>query len=167
VDFNYRHLKLGIDPSYNMDFAVVSLGRNPYAEAAKPFFAILAAGVHHPGTAHAVRFLSQPEQFAHHPFGGVLEVEVPSREHPPQEVAWHDKIKMSRAKWHTAGVGSLEYTPQELRQRLARLRDELKTDMKTIATDIELTAEEIEDHIRLIDLLARPPAGGNGPAAAG
>lgn len=143
VDFNYRALQLAMDTGLDRDFAVISLGAHPFADRNKPFFAILVAGVAHPGTAHALRFLSNRHNFINHPFGGVLEIDVPS--HLP----WHDRIEKCDARWHTTRE-NLEYTPESLREKLVALRDALPN----IITDIPLRKAELDDHIALIDRLA-------------
>lgn len=151
VDFNYSNVKLGIDLRHNRDFAVVSLGRNFYAEPGERYFSVLAAGVHHPGTAHAVKHLGDPSHFVDHPFGGILEVQVPDDNEPnPDEVPWHDKIDKSRAYWHTAGKG-LEYTPQKLLDRLKEMEG-------GIPTDVYIGQDEIKQHIELVELLRRDTA---------
>jgi transcriptional regulator with XRE-family HTH domain len=151
IDFNYRHMKLGMDVAHNKDFAVISIGRNPFAEPEAPFFSILVAGVHHPGTANALRFLSDPSNFEHHPFGGILEVDVPSKSYTPEEVKWHDRIEQCFTAWHGAGPDerALEYTPDMLRGKLEDLRGELTR----LVLDVEITPAEIENHVRLIDAL--------------
>jgi transcriptional regulator with XRE-family HTH domain len=154
VAFNYKHLKLGIDPSFTRDFGVVSLGLNPYAAGA-PYFAILAAGVHHPGTAYAVRQLADPSNFMRHPFGGILEVNVPSPRYVPEEIRWHNKIEKSDSAWHTAGDDPLEYTPETLR---AGLESHLR-EFDRIKTDAAIDKDEIQEHIELIDLLESAKAG--------
>jgi len=150
VDFNYQHLRLGMDLSFGKDFGVVSLGQNPYAED-EAYFAIVVAGVHHPGTAHAVRFLSEPSHFAKHPFGGIIEVDVPANDVETSRVSWHSKIELSKAYWHTVGTNKLEYTPESMLMELQRWRERLSS----LVTDVELRQEELEQHIRLINRLAR------------
>lgn len=149
VDFNYKHLRLGMDISSEKDFSVVSLGRNPFAEQGAPFFAIMAAGVHHPGTAHAVKCLADTSNFERHPFGGVLEVEVPSKNVDPHEISWYNKIEKSTAHWHTVGGKELEYTPESLLEKLRKWEDRIRKGR--VVTDIELSTSEIESHIRLIE----------------
>lgn len=160
VDFNYQNLKVGIDLAENRDFAVVSLGRNPFCDPEDGYFAILAGGIHHPGTAHAVRCLGEPKQFLRHPFGGVLEVQVPKDD--LRNVPWHERIRMSHADWHRIGDGSLEYTPQALLEALETWDAKLRK--QEIVTDMVLTEDEIRQHLRLIRSLARgrsnPPKDG-------
>ena len=59
----------------NRDFGVITLARNPFAES-DDFVAILVAGFHLMGTAHAVRMLADPENFRDHPYGGVVRVDI-------------------------------------------------------------------------------------------
>jgi len=155
LDFTFRHLKVGIDPAANRDFAVVSLGRNPFAKPEDRFYCILAAGVHHPGTAHAVKFLAKREEFEHHPFGGVLEVQVP-RDIERSEVKWYEKIGKSEAHWHSAGDSKERpYTPQALRDSIEQIRKKvLKGDL---ITDFDIVPEELQGHLNLIDKLLSGP----------
>lgn len=155
VNFIYKHLKLGIDPAENRDFAVVSVGRNPFAAEGEPFFAVLVAGVHHPGTAHALRWLSERESFLNHPFGGVLEIQVPRDDADRSKILWHNKIEECHADWHAVGDSRLKYTPAELRRELeTRWLPKLKSG--DVVTDVEIDAGEILGHISLIDALAKP-----------
>lgn len=159
IDFNYRHLRLGIDVGQDMDFAVISIGRNPFSAPGDHVFAILVAGIHHPGTANAVRFLANPSNFIEHPFGGILEVHVPSKEFRREDVKWHEKIGKCHIDWHCAGAGDarLSYNPADL---IGKLREWLdRTDH--IATDVTITKEEIESHIDLIEQLATAKQGTN------
>lgn len=149
VDFNYEYLRVGMDLSQGKDFAVVSLGHNPYAKPDAPYYAILAAGVHHPGTAHAVKFLSEPANFVDHPFGGILEVDVPSKNVDPRDIYWHSKIENSEAHWHTVGNNSLQYNPESFSQELKKWITKLP-----VPSDIVLEKQELEGHLRLIEKLA-------------
>jgi transcriptional regulator with XRE-family HTH domain len=158
VDFNYPYLTLGMDLSYGKDFAVISVGTNPFSEPGSPYFAILVAGVHHPGTAHAVRFLSDTSNFVKHPFGGVLEVEVPSKKCDPREISWHNKIENCHAAWHTAGHEALEHDLPTTRANLTKWLGQLEGMAKVI--DIALEKEEIERHLRLLDALVAAKKGG-------
>jgi len=147
------------------DFAVISIGRNPYAKPGDRFFSILVAGIHHPGTAWSVRFLSDPRNFQEHPFGGILEVYFPDRKYDPDKVKWYESIGLGTAFWHTVGQSDLKYNPQTLRKALS---DCLQA---KIITDAPVDVDELEDNIRLIDLLAEPgeqaSSGGDSKATAG
>ena len=93
-----------------------------------------------------------------HPFGGVLEVDVPGRNHPREEIHWYNRIENSNTNWHTVGHDPLEYTPDSLRKQL---QDEWlpKVSQNRIVTDLALNEEEIKSHIELIDLLAKAKQG--------
>lgn len=149
VDFNYEYLRVGMDLSQGKDFAVVSLGHNPYAKPNAPYYAILAAGVHHPGTAHAVKFLSEPANFIDHPFGGILEVDVPSKNVDPRDIYWHSKIENSEAHWHTVGNNSLQYDPESFSDGLKKWIKKLP-----VPSDIVLEEQELKGHLELIEKLA-------------
>jgi len=151
LDFTYQHLKVGIDPATNRDFAVISIGRNPFSAPHDRFFSVLAAGVHHPGTAHAVKFLSNHHEFENHPFGGVLEVQVPSDAEPP-DVQWYEKIAKSEAHWHEAGGGKdRPYTASELRMRIETIQQKAAGNL--LIADFEIKDEELQGHLNLIDKL--------------
>ena len=79
----------------NNDFGVISVGRNPFAEESSGYATILAGGIHGPGSAHAVKTLSERD-FAERPLGGVIEVTVdtvnkPWGERIPGEQVWLTK----------------------------------------------------------------------------
>jgi hypothetical protein len=57
------------------DFGLISLAKNPFSKSAD-YVCIFVAGIHGPGTAHALRWLAGREHFDDHPFGGVIEVEL-------------------------------------------------------------------------------------------
>ena len=71
------------------DFGVLTFAANPYyalkckreeRECDHKYISIMAAGIHHPATAHALRLLGQDCRgrgvFDKHPYGGVLRVEL-------------------------------------------------------------------------------------------
>ncbi len=57
------------------DFGLISIARNPFCKS-QDYVCIFVAGIHGPGTAHALRLLGGQEHFEHHPFGGIIEVEL-------------------------------------------------------------------------------------------
>lgn len=69
----------------NEDLAVVSLAANPFADEEDGYVSILLAGVHGPGTAHAVKALAE-EDFAGRPLGGVLKVSLATNRELPERV---------------------------------------------------------------------------------
>lgn len=75
-----------------LDFGVLTFAANPYYQMKcqregrtcdHKYISIMAAGVHHPGTAHALKLLGRDCQesgaFAKHPYGGVIRVELDLR----------------------------------------------------------------------------------------
>ncbi len=94
------------------DYASLSLARNPFTpkDAKKPTVAILAAGLHGPGTAIAVRALANAAQFAGYPAGGVLQVRL------DMDSKWTEKIRDAQVNWQTK-----EYTYAEAIARLDRV----------------------------------------------
>jgi transcriptional regulator with XRE-family HTH domain len=158
IALNDDTLKIAYQQNEHRDFAVVSIGRNPFAETEDNYFAILAAGVHHPGTAHAVRWLGNRTNFISHPFGGVLEIQVPSDATPADEVRWHTKIEQSAAAWHTIGQSDLSYTPDALLDKIANVWLPLfasgdASARSPMATRI-ITKDELHGHLELIERLA-------------
>ena len=60
----------------SVSYGLVSLSRNPFSTKGN-HVAVTVAGVHLPGTAMALRALAEGD-FAHHPYGGVIQVVHPS-----------------------------------------------------------------------------------------
>jgi transcriptional regulator with XRE-family HTH domain len=61
----------------NNDFGLISLAPNLFDPTGR-YVAIIVAGIHGPGTTHALRLLlEEPADFKDHPFGGVLEFVLP------------------------------------------------------------------------------------------
>jgi hypothetical protein len=56
------------------DYGIVALAPNPWSEE---HIVVIAAGVHGPGTAGALKMLATPEEFAQRPWGGVIRVSTP------------------------------------------------------------------------------------------
>jgi hypothetical protein len=75
-----------------LDYGVVTLCRHPWSENR---VAIMAAGLHGPGTAAAVKLLSTENAFVDHPLGGVFNVSVPS------EAPWEQRYHHLKPKLET------------------------------------------------------------------
>ncbi|MGA2915965.1 MAG: hypothetical protein ABSE89_08080 [Sedimentisphaerales bacterium] len=82
-----KYARLVMDTQF--DFGVLTFAANPYYEMKcaregrendHKYISIMAAGIHHPATAHALRLLGQDYRkkdiFAKHPYGGVIRVEL-------------------------------------------------------------------------------------------
>jgi len=87
----------------NIDFGVVSLARNPFA-INDDYVCIIAAGIHGPGTAHAVKALTRHDLFEEHPLGGVIEVSL------AKWTDWRTRFERVGWKWQTR-----PYTPDSLK----------------------------------------------------
>lgn len=73
----------------------------------------MAAGIHGPGTTHAVKMLAEKnyreKNFREHPFGGILEVELdPFKD-------WPTRFETATWKWQTR-----PYTPEKIMKNLHR-----------------------------------------------
>jgi transcriptional regulator with XRE-family HTH domain len=75
------------------DFALISLAPNPFAKSHN-YVCVLVAGIHGPGTAHALRALAE-DDFLSHPFGGVIEVEL------NQFDDWPGRFQHASWRWQT------------------------------------------------------------------
>lgn len=103
VDAFHRYVTAKVTGDHN-DYGLISLARNPFAES-DDFVAIMVAGIHGPGTAHALRMLSKPRNFARHPFGGIIEVTLNPR------LDWPSRFEKACWQWQTQKEG---YTADEL-----------------------------------------------------
>ena len=96
-----------------LDFGVLTFCANPFyamiceregRENDHKYVSIMAAGIHHPGTAHAVRFLGRDvrkDVFKNHPYGGVLRVVLDLDRPLPTRVSestcsWEDEADKAR-----------------------------------------------------------------------
>ena len=154
IDFNFERLHVGFVGSDNKDFAVISIGANPFSEPENPRFAILVAGAQYPGTALALQKLADPAFFVDHPFGGILEADVPRKQISTKNISWWDKIENSDVSWHTAGSNDLKYEPKLIQSKLKAWYER----MSKGSLVPHLTQEEVMKHIDLIDALARARA---------
>jgi hypothetical protein len=72
------------------DYGVVTLCRHPWSN---DHVAVMAAGLHGPATAGAVKLLSTENAFAEHSLGGVFHVSVPN------EAPWEDRYHHMKPEW--------------------------------------------------------------------
>lgn len=118
------------------DFGVISVARNPFADS-DDYLAIVAAGIHGPGTAHAVRALAQEDiSLQDHPLGGVLEIELDTFKD------WPTRFEKAVYRWQTR-----RYTTAQIRTNLedalqqdaSRQRGPLaRLGQETLASQLEL-----------------------------
>lgn len=107
---NHDWWKRADDVRPALDFGLISLGRNPFAESDK-YVCIFAAGIHMLGTAHAIRMLANPKNFADHPFGGVLRVDVDVQDQ------FAKRFDTSRSNWDSESAYSIAELLAELKRK--------------------------------------------------
>lgn len=98
---DYEGLRATTTPPYT-DYGVVSLCKHPWADNR---VAIIAAGLHGPATAAAIKLLSQPNAFAERPLGGVFHVHVPV-DAPWEERYHHLNPEFDTHEYTIAGYAS-------------------------------------------------------------
>lgn len=143
-----------------LDFAVLTFAANPFYELKcrwenRPndhrYVAILAAGIGHAGTAHALRWLGRKQRdegvFCKHPYGGVLRVVSDPALDPPERLdgavcQWEDTADGAR-KEPNDQRGDLLKALTDIERRLGR--GELR--------NLELTAEQAGACRELIEKL--------------
>jgi hypothetical protein len=99
-----------------LDFGILTFAANPFYEAScrkegrahdYRYVSIMAAGIHHPATAHALRRLSKENRnngvFNKHPYGGVLRVVLDLRTHFTERTEqatcdWEDRSDDARTE---------------------------------------------------------------------
>jgi hypothetical protein len=113
----------------NLDFGLISLARNPFSDDDR-FVAILAAGFHMFGTAHAIRMLSEPKNFAQHPFGGVVRVSVEGE-------GFAERFDQSVANWDTESDYSKDKLLEGLERLAKRVPEVVSVDQSTFRETID------------------------------
>ncbi len=142
------------------DFGMLTFAANPYYEmkcAAEKrpndhrYVAIMAAGIHHPATAHAVRQLGIDKRkenvFDDHPYGGVLRVTL------KQEIPFSERVEQATCQWEDrADKGRKRQADQK-----TFLIDQLKAISQTLQKgglkNLQLTSTEADECLRLIQSL--------------
>ena len=100
-------------PAENFDYGMITVAPNPYATE-DGFVSILVSGMHGTGTAHALdALISDPQMFADHPFGGVIQV------HAQPYADWSERFLRADWEWKTPA-----YTPSALLERLRHALDQ-------------------------------------------
>lgn len=100
----------GTSTRTNNDFGLISLARNPF-DTSGDYVCVMVAGIHGPGTAHALKALAE-DDFRDHPLGGIIEVEIDELKN------WPDRIQAATWQWQTR-----PYTTDKL---LTNLRNALQ-----------------------------------------
>jgi len=149
------------------DWGVLTFCANPYYELKcqredRPndhrYVAIMAAGVHHPGTAHAVRMLGKDirhKAFEKHPYGGVLRVEL------DLDLPFSSRVEHAVCRWEDE-ADSDRSEPEDQRSLLLDNFEQI-TDMlgKRQLGNLELDRGQADECRRLLGCLVEP---GNGTA---
>lgn len=151
-----RHLFTGgiLDPTYhglwkraamideNRDFGFVTLARNPFSRDDK-YVAILATGFHMFGTAHALKFLAEPDKFRSHPLGGVIRVDFNDHQ-------FGKRFDESKSDWDKDEDRDSGYTIEQVADGLKKLSQDIQ---RKTRPDIQLTNDQLEDCLEFIKAL--------------
>jgi hypothetical protein len=134
------------------DFGVISLARNPFSESGE-FKCIFAAGIHGPGTAHAVRMLADKSNFVERPLGGIIEVQISLQKD------WPSRFEQAIPQWQTN-----PYSVKALEERLSSVLKRKSTSSNRTLTKEEkvfanVTADELSDCLKLLRSLSQHPNG--------
>jgi hypothetical protein len=133
----------GESTSEDNDFALISLAPNPFATS-PDYICIMVAGIHGPGTAHAVKALAE-DDFRDHPFGGIIEVSL------DPFTDWPTRFQQASWSWQTK--------PYDSEKLLANLKGALMESSETRDRVFEhLSDAEIEKCIRFIEHIAKEAA---------
>ena len=127
------------------DFGTATLAMNPFSRPENPYYCIIAAGYHVFGTAHAIKFLSNPENFEDHPFGGIIRVDMTHSDVP----AIGEQFDNSSAKWDTDSG----YTRDELRKGFKTLKGKIQNG-NSDEVQVHLSEKDIDGCLQLLDTLA-------------
>ncbi|MEW6304126.1 MAG: hypothetical protein AB1705_11680, partial [Verrucomicrobiota bacterium] len=113
---------------------------------ASDFVAILAAGIHGPGSVQAVKALASKDKkntFGHHPFGGILEIQLNWSEQ------WSDRLENASWRWQTGA-----YSVSKLKKNFEGGLPDFASHEPARGT-ASLTSDEISGCISLIESLSR------------
>jgi hypothetical protein len=139
IDPTYGCFKRGETMSADKDYGVVTVCRNPFAaKMSTESLCIMAAGVHLPGTMHAVGLLGKAKaEFRHRPLGGVFSVTL-------TESDWVRRIGSGTTNWSTE-----PYEVEELRENLVAM----KTPEKLRYVAASFTPADVDARIELLQHL--------------
>lgn len=138
IRFYLNQLRIGgfIDPTYefktrgefigpDVDYGIISVCKNPYARSGN-YVAVLAAGVHLPGTMQSLLMLADAENlFRERQLGGVFKVTL-------YEPDWAKRMEENVVvEWSTD-----PYTPADLRRGFEEIRQHFLLDLGMTEQDI-------------------------------
>jgi hypothetical protein len=140
IDPTYGCVKRGETMSADKDYGVVTVCRNPFAaKLSTESLCIMAAGVHLPGTMHAVGLLGKAKvEFKDRPLGGVFSVTL-------TESDWARRIGTGTTNWSTE-----PYDVGKMRESLVAL----KTPDKLRYVAAALTTGDVDARIDLLHHLS-------------
>ncbi len=145
-----------------LDWGVVTFAANPYYAALckkegrkndHRYVSILAAGIHHPGTAHALRQLSVEQRervFEKHPFGGVLRVELDLNEH------FSTRVENAACRWEDEADRARKESDDQQQMLLNNLSDIKEQLEKKQLRHLELESNQVQAGLRLLQSLSEP-----------
>jgi len=145
-----------------LDWGMITFCANPYYEALckregrendHRYVSILAAGIHHPGTAHALRQLSvekREQVFEKHPFGGVLRVELDLGEPFPT------RVENAACRWEDEADKIRSVTDDQSSTLIDNLSEIEKQLEKKQLRHLELEAKQAHASLLLLKRLSEP-----------
>jgi transcriptional regulator with XRE-family HTH domain len=107
------------------DYGMIALAQNPWSP---DHIVCICAGVHGPGTAGAMKMLTEREKFTGFPWGGVLTVSV------PDQAPWEERFRYLNPTWETH-----HYTPDSYKEHLTTMIDRVaskKYAQMEVGTDV-------------------------------
>lgn len=141
--------------NYHFDFGVLTFAANPYyvrkcelngipeSKCKHEYISIMAAGIHHPATAHALRLLGQDCRkkgiFDEHPYGGAIRVQL------DQNTPFSKRTVEAPCEWED--VADSERTPSNDQKKLLLEQLEIikrrigKKELKNLALTEKQSAE--------------------------
>ena len=139
IDPTYTFVKRGETIPYDRDYGVVTISKNPFEpDSSGNFCCILAAGVHLPGTMHAIALLGEARsEFKNRPLGGIFSVHL-------EEAAFEKRIAGATPRWSTE-----EYKLKSMYDALMGLNDK---ERKRYAPGI-LSEAFVKSRLELLRLL--------------
>ncbi len=142
------------------DYGLLSFAANPFYEAKcraegrrndHRYISILAAGIHHPATAHTVRLLGEDMRargiFDDHPLGGVVRVSL------DPNLAFSERVEAAECEWVESTLDSPQ-TARHARNSIVReLNGIVKRKRRGELQKLELTLDQVQDCIALVESL--------------
>ncbi len=142
------------------DFGVLTFASNPYyqekcrregRECDHKYVSIMAAGIHHPGTAHALKLLGQDCRksgaFAKHPYGGMIRVELDMNIH------FANRTMKAECQWEDVADNERQESENQKEDLLREFKIIEEKVFKNELRYLALEKEQAAECRRLIELL--------------